>query len=48
MNISRSVAYRMMRTWGLWPLVNELRKTKYESIEVVDGLLQRAKMTLRG
>lgn len=48
MNISRSVAYRMVRTWGLWPLVNELRKKKYEAVEVADGLLQLAKMSLRG
>jgi len=38
----------MIRTWGLWPLINEIRKKKYEAIEVTDGLLQRAKMSLKG
>jgi hypothetical protein len=47
--VSRKAAYNMIKYWGLWPLVNECRRKRYEATEV-DGsnLIQRTHLAMRG
>lgn len=46
--ISRSMAYSYVRQFGLWVVVNEARRARYERLSVGDSLLSRSILSMRG